>query len=106
MEPDGLPQLEEHHSVVPVSARPFVRNTCTAFDLRSMRHAPDSRIFSITIQPDYLTSRLNYLRGAVKRAGPAPTLSRQGHCSPISHIIVRSTLKYISYRRSTPWPLT
>ena len=46
---DGLLELEEHRLVVPESSRPFVRNICMAFDLRLMRNAPDTRIFSMTI---------------------------------------------------------
>jgi len=49
MRADGLLQLEEHRLVVQESARPFVRNICMAFDLRLMRNAPDTRIFSMTI---------------------------------------------------------
>jgi oxygen-independent coproporphyrinogen-3 oxidase len=49
MQSDGLLQLEKHRLVVPESARPFVRNICMAFDLRLMRHEPDTRIFSMTI---------------------------------------------------------
>jgi oxygen-independent coproporphyrinogen-3 oxidase len=49
MRADGLLQLEEHRLVVPEIARPFVRNVCMAFDLRLMRNAPDTRIFSMTI---------------------------------------------------------
>jgi oxygen-independent coproporphyrinogen-3 oxidase len=49
MRADGLLQLEEHRLVVPEIARPFVRNICMAFDLRLMRNAPDTRIFSMTI---------------------------------------------------------
>jgi oxygen-independent coproporphyrinogen-3 oxidase len=49
MEADGLVQLEGHKLVVPEPARPFVRNICMAFDLRLMRNAPETRIFSMTI---------------------------------------------------------
>ena len=49
MEADGLVEISEHKLTVPESARPFVRNICMAFDLRLMRNAPDSRIFSMTI---------------------------------------------------------
>jgi len=49
MEADGLVELSEHKLTVPESARPFVRNICMAFDLRLMRKAPDTRIFSMTI---------------------------------------------------------
>jgi len=49
LQADGLLQLEEDRLVVPENARPFVRNICMAFDLRLMRNAPDTRIFSMTI---------------------------------------------------------
>ena len=49
MEADGLVELSKHKLTVPEIARPFVRNICMAFDLRLMRNAPDSRIFSMTI---------------------------------------------------------
>ena len=49
MEADGLVELSEGKLTVPESARPFVRNICMAFDLRLMRNAPDTRIFSMTI---------------------------------------------------------
>lgn len=49
MKADGLVQLEDRGLVVPEQARPFVRNICMAFDLRLMRNAPETRIFSMTI---------------------------------------------------------
>jgi oxygen-independent coproporphyrinogen III oxidase len=49
MKADGLVELSEHKLTVPESARPFVRNICMAFDLRLMRNAPETRIFSMTI---------------------------------------------------------
>ncbi len=49
MEADGLVELSENKLVVPEHARPFVRNICMAFDLRLLRNAPDTRIFSMTI---------------------------------------------------------
>lgn len=49
MEADGLVKLSEHKLAVPDAARPFVRNICMAFDLRLIRNAPDTRIFSMTI---------------------------------------------------------
>ena len=49
MQADGLVQLDGQRLVVPENARPFVRNICMAFDLRLMRNAPDTRIFSMTI---------------------------------------------------------
>ena len=49
MEEDGLVELSKDELVVPEHARPFVRNICMAFDLRLLRKAPDTRIFSMTI---------------------------------------------------------
>ncbi len=49
MEADGLVQLKDHGLAVPEQARPFVRNICMAFDLRLMRNAPETRVFSMTI---------------------------------------------------------
>jgi len=49
METDGLLRLADQKLVVPEAARPFVRNICMAFDLRLMRNAPETRIFSMTI---------------------------------------------------------
>ncbi|MDH3218901.1 MAG: oxygen-independent coproporphyrinogen III oxidase [Gammaproteobacteria bacterium] len=49
MEADGLLKLEQDKLLVPEPSRPFVRNVCMAFDLRLMRNAPDTRIFSMTI---------------------------------------------------------
>ena len=49
MKSDKLVKVEGHKLLVPEPSRPFVRNICMAFDLRLMRNAPDSRIFSMTI---------------------------------------------------------
>lgn len=49
MEADGLVQINENGITLPESARPFVRNVCMAFDLRLLRNAPTTRIFSMTI---------------------------------------------------------
>lgn len=49
MKTDGLLRLEGDKLLVPEAARPFVRNICMAFDLRLMRNAPETRIFSMTI---------------------------------------------------------
>jgi oxygen-independent coproporphyrinogen-3 oxidase len=49
MNADGLVRLRDDGLLVPESARPFVRNICMAFDLRLMRNAPETRIFSMTI---------------------------------------------------------
>ena len=49
MKADGLVRLEQQKLIVPEPSRPFVRNICMAFDLRLLRNAPDTRIFSMTI---------------------------------------------------------
>ena len=49
MEADGLVELSKDKLVVPEHARPFVRNICMAFDLRLLREAPETRVFSMTI---------------------------------------------------------
>ncbi len=49
MEADGLVKIGKNELTVPEHARPFVRNICMAFDLRLLRKAPDTRIFSMTI---------------------------------------------------------
>ena len=49
MKSDDLVKVEGQKLLVPEPSRPFVRNICMAFDLRLMRNAPDSRIFSMTI---------------------------------------------------------
>jgi oxygen-independent coproporphyrinogen-3 oxidase len=49
MEADGLVELVENGLKLPDEARPFVRNVCMAFDLRLLRNAPTTRIFSMTI---------------------------------------------------------
>lgn len=49
MEADGLVELSKNKLVVPEHARPFVRNICMAFDLRLLRKAPETKIFSMTI---------------------------------------------------------
>jgi oxygen-independent coproporphyrinogen-3 oxidase len=49
MEADGLVEISKNKLVVPEHARPFVRNICMAFDLRLLREAPETRVFSMTI---------------------------------------------------------
>lgn len=49
METDGLVQIHANGITLPEAARPFVRNICMAFDLRLLRNAPTTRIFSMTI---------------------------------------------------------
>jgi oxygen-independent coproporphyrinogen-3 oxidase len=49
MENDGLIMLNDCHLKVTEKGRTFVRNIAMAFDLRMIRHQPESRIFSMTI---------------------------------------------------------
>jgi oxygen-independent coproporphyrinogen III oxidase len=49
MQNDGLIILNDKHLKVAEKGRAFVRNVAMAFDLRMMRHQPESRIFSMTI---------------------------------------------------------
>ena len=49
MEADGLVIVHKNGITLPEAARPFVRNICMAFDLRLLRNAPTTRIFSMTI---------------------------------------------------------
>lgn len=49
MQNDGLVVLEDKHLKVTQKGRGFVRNVAMAFDLRLIRHQPESRIFSMTI---------------------------------------------------------
>ena len=49
MENDGLINLNDGHVKVTEKGRTFVRNIAMAFDLRMIRHQPESRIFSMTI---------------------------------------------------------
>jgi oxygen-independent coproporphyrinogen-3 oxidase len=49
MENDGLIILNDSQVKVTEKGRPFIRNIAMAFDLRMIRHQPESRIFSMTI---------------------------------------------------------
>ncbi|MGE8542307.1 MAG: oxygen-independent coproporphyrinogen III oxidase [Acinetobacter sp.] len=49
MQQDGLLQIHEKNIQVTEQGKPFVRNTCMAFDLHLKRKMPQSRIFSMTI---------------------------------------------------------
>lgn len=49
MAEDGLVVIDKNGLRVPEHARPFVRNICMAFDLRLLRKAPTTRVFSMTI---------------------------------------------------------
>lgn len=46
---DGLVILTETGIKLPEAAKPFLRNVCMAFDLRLVRKAPTTRVFSMTI---------------------------------------------------------
>jgi oxygen-independent coproporphyrinogen-3 oxidase len=49
LENDGLISLENKHLEVTEKGRIFVRNIAMAWDLRMIRHEPETRIFSMTI---------------------------------------------------------
>ncbi len=49
MQNDGLITIENHHLKVTQTGRNFVRNIAMAWDLRMIRHQPETRIFSMTI---------------------------------------------------------
>mgnify|MGYP005983261193 CR=1 FL=1 len=48
-EADGLLILNENSIVVKEEGRSFIRNICMAFDLRMMRNAPQTKLFSMTV---------------------------------------------------------
>ncbi len=49
MEADGLLKFLENGIIVTEKGKPFVRNICMAFDLRLIRKAPETKLFSMTI---------------------------------------------------------
>jgi len=49
MEADGLLKFLDHGIIVTEKGKPFVRNICMAFDLRLIRKAPETKLFSMTI---------------------------------------------------------
>jgi len=49
MEADGLLELSDMGLRITEAGRPFVRNIAMAFDLRMLRHQPQTRIFSMTV---------------------------------------------------------
>ena len=49
MENDSLIQIEENRILVTEAGKPFVRNICMAFDLRLIRKAPETELFSMTV---------------------------------------------------------
>lgn len=49
MEDDGLLTIQNDSIIVTEKGKPFVRNICMAFDLRLIRKAPETKLFSMTI---------------------------------------------------------
>ncbi|MDR3273363.1 MAG: oxygen-independent coproporphyrinogen III oxidase [Flavobacteriaceae bacterium] len=48
-ETDGLLQIHGNKITVKEEGRSFIRNICMAFDLRMMKHLPETRLFSMTV---------------------------------------------------------
>ena len=49
MQEDGLLQIDKDQIRISEKGRPFLRNTCMAFDMRLRRSNPDTQLFSMTI---------------------------------------------------------
>lgn len=49
MQDDGLLTIKDETITVTEKGKPFVRNICMAFDLRLIRKAPETKLFSMTI---------------------------------------------------------
>ena len=49
MHEDGLLIIQNDTITVTEKGKPFVRNICMAFDLRLIRKAPETKLFSMTI---------------------------------------------------------
>jgi oxygen-independent coproporphyrinogen-3 oxidase len=49
MREDGLLTIQNDTITVTEKGKPFVRNICMAFDLRLIRNAPETKLFSMTI---------------------------------------------------------
>ena len=49
MENDGLLKIDKNKVTVTEAGKPFVRNTCMAFDLRMKKRAPETQLFSMTV---------------------------------------------------------
>lgn len=49
MQDDGLLTIKDKTITVTEKGKPFVRNICMAFDLRLIRKAPETKLFSMTI---------------------------------------------------------
>ena len=48
-EADGLIELNENSLIIKEEGRSFIRNICMAFDLRMMKNAPQTKLFSMTV---------------------------------------------------------
>ena len=49
MENDGFIIIEKDSIIVTEAGKPFIRNICMAFDLRLIRKAPETELFSMTV---------------------------------------------------------
>ena len=49
MEEDGLLSIQNESIIVTEKGKPFIRNICMAFDLRLIKKAPGTKLFSMTI---------------------------------------------------------
>lgn len=49
MQDDGLVEIGENHIKITEAGRTFTRNVAMTFDLRMLRHQPETRIFSMTV---------------------------------------------------------
>jgi oxygen-independent coproporphyrinogen III oxidase len=49
MQDDGFLNIQDNTITVTEKGKPFVRNICMAFDLRLIRKAPETKLFSMTI---------------------------------------------------------
>ena len=49
MQEDGFLTIQDNSITVTEKGKPFVRNICMAFDLRLIRKAPETKLFSMTI---------------------------------------------------------
>lgn len=49
MEADGLVEISENKIRITQAGKAFTRNVAMTFDLRMLRKAPETRIFSMTV---------------------------------------------------------
>ncbi len=49
MQEDGFLTIQENTIIITKKGKPFVRNICMALDLRLIRKAPETKLFSMTI---------------------------------------------------------